>query len=73
MLLRMYFSQNTYLLVGLKIVNAMLYIENGAKFLRCGCSVNQDFKSYDTYCQFVKFIDLLAQNATRVVKKAGSF
>ena len=61
--LRLYFSQDTYLEVIAKIVNSRPSIENGARFTRYGCQVDQATSSYPAYQQFVKFMKMYSEQA----------
>ena len=60
---RFYFSQDTYLPVTLHIQNSRPYIENGMKYLRYGCKVDQKVSSYQAYKQFVQFLGLYATHS----------
>jgi hypothetical protein len=61
--LRLYFSQDTFLEVIAKVANSRPSIENGARFTRFGCQVDQATKSYPAYQQFVKFMKLYSEHA----------
>jgi hypothetical protein len=61
--LRLYFSQDTYLEVLAKIVNARPSIENGARYTRYGCAVDKTTSSYPAFIQFVKFLKLYSEHA----------
>jgi hypothetical protein len=61
--IRLYFSQDTYIPVHLKIQNSRPYIENGARFVRFGCSVDQTLSSYPAYQQFVRFLKMYSEHA----------
>lgn len=61
--LRLYFSQDTYLEVITKIVNSRPSIENGTRYTRYGCQVDQSTTSYPAYQQFVKFMKLYSEQA----------
>jgi hypothetical protein len=61
--LRLYFSQDTYLEIVAKIVNARPSIENGARYTRYGCQVDKTMSSYTAYQQFVKFMKLYSEHA----------
>ena len=61
--LRFYFSQDTYLEVLATIENSRPAIENNARYVRFGCSVDQDTSSYSAYAQFVRFMRLYAEQA----------
>jgi hypothetical protein len=61
--IRFYFSQDTYLVVNMKIVNSRPCIDQGARFVRYGCAVDKDMSSYPAYQQFVKFLRLYSEHA----------
>ena len=61
--LRLYFSQDTYIPISIKIQNARASIEDGARYMRYGCKVDQTFSSYPAYSQFVKFLKLYSEHA----------
>ena len=61
--IRLYFSQDTYLPITLKIQNSRPYIEDGAKYNRFGCLVDQTLTSFAAYQQFVKFLKLYSEHA----------
>lgn len=61
--IRLYFSQDTYLPVHLKIVNSKPCIENGVRYVRYGCSVDKALSSYSAYQQFVRFLKAYAEHA----------
>jgi hypothetical protein len=61
--LRMYFSQDTYLEICVKIQNSRPCIESGARYVRFGCAVDATMKSYPAYQQFVKFLKLYSEHA----------
>jgi hypothetical protein len=62
---RLYFSQDTYIPVTLKIQNSTHGIENGTRYMRFGCKVDQDTQTYVAYQQFVKFLKLYSEHAHR--------
>ena len=63
MSLRLYFSQDTYLEVQVKIMNSRPSIENGARYVRFGCAVDKATASYAAFQQFVKFLALYSEHA----------
>jgi hypothetical protein len=60
---RLYFSQDTFLEIRLKILNSRACIENGTRYVRFGCSVDPSTKSFAAYQQFVKFLKLYSEQA----------
>jgi hypothetical protein len=63
--IRLYFSQDTYLEVRVKVVNSRPYIENGERYIRYGCVVDQTLSSYTCYQQFVRFMHSYSDCAHR--------
>jgi hypothetical protein len=61
--IRLYFSQDTYIPVMLKITRSTPCIDNGARFIRFGCSVDQSISSYPAYQQFVRFLKLYSEHS----------
>ncbi len=61
--IRFYFSQNTYLEIQVKIQNSRPSIENHCRYVRFGCAVDRELKSYPAYQLFVKFLKLYAEHA----------
>jgi hypothetical protein len=61
--IRLYFSQDTYLEILVKIQNSRPSIENNHRYVRYGCAVDKGLKSYPAYQQFVRFLKLYAENA----------
>lgn len=63
--LRLYFSQDTYLPIVVKVQNARACIEQGARYMRFGCTVDTQMQSYDAFLQFVRFLSLYAEHSHR--------
>jgi hypothetical protein len=61
--LRVYFSQDTYLEVRVRIVNSRPSIENNRRYVRFGCAVDKSIKSYAAYQEFVRFLKMYAEHA----------
>lgn len=61
--IRMYFSQDTYLLVHFRIENSRPCIDNGSRYIRYGCSVDKELTNYPAYQQFVRFLKLYSEHA----------
>jgi hypothetical protein len=61
--IRLYFTQDTYLPINVKIVNSRPSIENGARYVRYGCTVDSTLQSYETYLQFVRFLKSFSEQA----------
>ena len=60
---RFYFSQETFIPVAVKVQNKRDCIENGQKYLRFGCSVDDSLQSYETYKLFVMFLGKYAETS----------
>lgn len=63
MTFRFYFSQDTFIPVVVKLQNTRQCIENGQKFIRFGCAVDQTPQSYDAYKFFVMFLAKYAETS----------
>ena len=61
--IRLYFTQDTYLPIQVKIVNSRPSIENGQRYVRYGCTVDNSLQSYETYRQFVRFLKAFSEHA----------
>jgi hypothetical protein len=70
---RLYFTQDTYLPIQIQVVNSRPSIENGQRFVRYGCTVNTSLQSYETYCQFVRFLKSFSEQAHRDSGKDSVF
>ena len=71
--LRLYFSQDTYLPILLRIQNSRPYIEGGVKYLRFGCAVDKSLSSYEGYLQFVRFLTAYSEHAHKDTGKVTLF
>lgn len=60
--IRIYFSQDTYLEIFVKIQNSRPSIENNQRYVRFGCLVDRSVKSYSAYVQFVQFLKLYSEH-----------
>ena len=61
--LRIYFSQDTYLEIRVKIQNSRPSIENNRRYVRFGCSVDKTTQSFGAYQQFVRFLKAYSEQA----------
>ena len=61
--IRLYFSQDTYLEVLTKIENSRPCIENGSRYTRYGCSIDQTMTAYPAYQGFVRFLKQYSEHA----------
>lgn len=57
--LRLYLSRDTYIVVGVDVINSTPLVEDGGKYVRFGCRVDRSFSSYTAYRQLLQFIDAL--------------
>jgi hypothetical protein len=71
--IRFYFSQDTFLEVQAKIVWSNPAVENGRRYVRYGCSIDTQTKSYDAYRAFVTFIKQYSEHAHRDLGKVSTF
>ncbi len=71
--LRIYFSQDTYLEILVKIQNVRPTIEEGEKYNRYGCSIASDTGAYEAYAQFVKFLKLYTEHCHKDTGKVQLF
>lgn len=60
---RIYFSQDTYLEIRVRIQNSRPSIENNARYVRFGCTVEKSTQSYAAYQQFVRFMRTYSEHA----------
>jgi hypothetical protein len=61
--LRLYFSQDTYLEIRMQIQNSRPSIQNNARYVRFGCSVDKSIHAYKAYQQFVRFLGAYAEHS----------
>jgi len=61
--IRLYFSQDTYLPLNLKITNSSHAIEDGKRTVRFGCSIDKTLTSFPAYSGFVKFLKMYSEHA----------
>ncbi|MEN9724152.1 MAG: hypothetical protein RJB38_2138 [Pseudomonadota bacterium] len=61
--IRLYFTQDTYLPIQVRVVNSRPSIENGVRYVRYGCTIDQTLQSYETYSQFVRFLKSFSEQA----------
>jgi hypothetical protein len=61
--IRLYFSQDTYCPLVLTIQNSRPCIDNGVRYVRFGCAIDQTLSSYPVYQQFVRFLKLYSEHA----------
>lgn len=71
--LRIYFSQDTYLPIHVKIMNASPQIEDGIKYMRYGCKIDRETQSYEAYKRFAQFLSAYSQQAHRDDGKVSFF
>lgn len=61
--IRLYFSQDTYMQVHVKIQNSRPSIEDGVRYTRFGCTVDKKVTSYEAYQHFVRFLKMYSTHA----------
>jgi hypothetical protein len=61
--IRIYFSQDTYLEIRVRIQNSRPSIENNRRYVRFGCAVEKSTQSYQAYQQFVRFLRTYSEHA----------
>lgn len=71
--LRLYFSQDTYIPLRLKVQNSKHYVDGTGQYARFGCSVDNTLQSYSAYQQFVRFLKCYAEHAHQDTGKTTIF
>jgi hypothetical protein len=61
--LRIYFSQDTFLEIRVKIQNSRPSIEGNRRYVRYGCAIDTSVSSYEAYAQFVRFLKTYSEHA----------
>jgi hypothetical protein len=69
--LRLYMSRDSYMRIGLFVINSTRDIAGGIQSIRFGCRVDNTFASSEAYRQFVRFMEQFARHAQRDSKKAS--
>ncbi len=54
--IRLYFSPESFMEIVVDVKNSRPTIENGSKYVRYGCSVNQDQRAFVAWKNFVTFL-----------------
>jgi hypothetical protein len=54
--LRLYFSEDSFMEIGVSVMNSRPTIENGNRYHRYGCAVDPNHRSYPAWTQFVGFL-----------------
>jgi hypothetical protein len=70
---RLYFSQDTYIPLMLKVVHSRPAVVDGARYQRFGCVVEPNSSTYDVYQQFVRFLKLYSEQAHRDMGEMSVF
>lgn len=73
MQIRLYLSQDTYLPLVIRIQNSRQAIEDGTRYLRYGCAVDQGTASYPVFQQFVRFLKLYSEQAHKDMGEVSLF
>ena len=55
-ILRLYFSEDSFMEVGVSVVNTRPTIENGQRYFRYGCAVDPTHRAHGAWTQFVGFL-----------------
>jgi hypothetical protein len=56
--IRLYFNQDSFLQVHVTIHNSRPAVQNGTRYTRYGCSVDQSTSTFAAYQAFVKFLQI---------------
>ncbi len=59
--IRLYFSPDSFMEITVDIKNSRPTIEGGSKYIRYGCEVQTDKKSYEAWKQFVSFLRVYSE------------
>lgn len=73
LVIRLYFSQDTYVPVHLKVQNSRPCVEEGVRYTRYGCLVDQTVSSSEAYLGFVRFLKAYAEHAHKDTGSASFF
>jgi hypothetical protein len=71
--IRLYFSKDSYLRIGMSVVNSTRDIAANGQTTRFGCRVDETFASTEAYRQFARFMQLFANHAARDTKHASAY
>ena len=61
--LRLYFSQDTFIEIRVKVQNSRPGIDNGARYIRYGCTIDKTLTNYPAYAAFVGFMKAYAEHS----------
>ena len=70
--MRLYFSKDSYLRIGMFVVNQARDIAHHGNSTRFGCRVDETFASSEAYRGFVRFMEQFSNHAARDAKHFGS-
>ena len=70
-LLRFYFSSESFLPVHFSVVNRIRLLDGGRQYARYGCAVDESFQSYPAYLHFITFIGVYARHSKVDQKRAA--
>ena len=62
---RLYFSQDSFLPVVVRVQNANPMIEDGVRYVRYGCKVDKTLSTYGAYQQFVRFLKSYSEHSQK--------
>lgn len=71
--IRLYFSRDTFLEIFVKIQNSRSSIEDGKRYIRYGCTIDKEVRSYPAYLAFVRFLELYSEQAHRDMGDVSAF
>lgn len=64
-LLRLYFSEDSFMEIAVNVMNSRPTIENGNRYHRYGCAVDPQHRSYSAWTQFVGFLRAYSEVSER--------
>lgn len=73
MVVRLYFSQNTYLPLNVSIQNRRDVIMEGRRLVRFGCKISTSQPAYSAYAHFLGFVKLYSEIALKDTGRVSLF
>lgn len=70
---RLYYSNDTYLPLVIRVQNSRPMIDEGMRYVRFGCSVDQTTTSFQVFLQFVRFLKLYSEAAHKDTGRSTFF
>jgi hypothetical protein len=71
--IRLYFSKDSYLRIGMSVVNSTRDIAHKGQAMRYGCRIDESYASTDAYRQFARFMAQFVAHAARDTKNVSSY